>query len=199
MGVWRHREEPVNTRQDSGTRAPGEVQLAMAASWPVAMFVGLVTIAIGVVVVVWPGETLTVLSVLFGIQLLLFGVFRLISAFSSQSLAPGLTGFIGVIGMVAGVVVLRNRFETVAVLATLLGIVWIVGGSIDLISSIADNRLQDRGWIALSAAVSIVAGIIVVAWPAPTVTVIAWVAGIYLIVFGLMFCFGAFRLKKLEG
>ena len=171
----------------------------MAASWPVAMFVGLVTIAIGVVVVVWPGETLTVLSVLFGIQLLLFGVFRLISAFSSQSLAPGLTGFIGVIGMVAGVVVLRNRFETVAVLATLLGIVWIVGGSIDLISSIADNRLQDRGWIALSAAVSIVAGIIVVAWPAPTVTVIAWVAGIYLIVFGLMFCFGAFRLKKLEG
>lgn len=171
----------------------------MAASWPVAMFVGLVTIAIGVVVVVWPGETLTVLSVLFGIQLLLFGVFRLISAFSSQSLAPGLTGFIGVIGMVAGVVVLRNPFETVAVLATLLGIVWIVGGSIDLISSIADNRLQDRGWIALSAAVSIVAGIIVVAWPAPTVTVIAWVAGIYLIVFGLMFCFGAFRLKKLEG
>lgn len=177
----------------------GELDLAVASAWPVALFTGLVTIAIGVIVLAWPSETLTVLSVLFGIQLLLFGLFRLISAFSSQTLAPGLVGFIGVISMMAGVVVVRHPFETVAVLATVLGVVWIVGGSIDLIASIADRTLPDRGLTAFTALISIVAGVVVVSWPAPTLTVIAWVSGIYLVTFGLMFCFGAYRLKQLEG
>ena len=162
------------------------------------MFVGLLTLVIGIMVVAWPDETLKVLSVLFGIQLLMFGLFRLISAFSSESLAPGLVGFIGVIGMMAGVVVLRNPFETVAVLATVLGIVWIVGGSIDLIASIADRGLDNRGMAALSAVVTIIAGVVVVSWPAPTLAVIAWIAGIYLMTFGVLFCLGAFRLRQLE-
>jgi uncharacterized membrane protein HdeD (DUF308 family) len=179
-----------------------EIDLAVARSWPVVMFVGLLTLVIGIMVVAWPDETLKVLSILFGIQLLMFGVFRLISAFSSDSLAPGLVGFIGVIGMIgmiAGVVVLRNPFETVAVLATVLGVVWIVGGSIDLISSIADRRLTDRPMAAFSALVSIIAGVVIVSWPTPTLAVIAWIAGIYLITFGVLFCLGAFRLRQLEG
>jgi uncharacterized membrane protein HdeD (DUF308 family) len=186
----------------AASTALDEIDLAVAKSWPVVMFVGLVTIVIGIMVVAWPDETLKVLSVLFGIQLLVFGLFRLISAFSSDSsdsLAPGLVGFIGVIGMMAGVVVLRNPFETVAVLATVLGIVWIVGGSIDLIASIADRRLDNRGMTAFSAVVTVVAGIVVVSWPAPTLAVIAWIAGIYLITFGVLFCLGAFRLRQLEG
>jgi len=172
--------------------------LALASTWPVAMFVGVVTTVIGVMVVAWPDGTLKVLSVLFGIQLLLFGLFRLISAFSSDTAAPGLVGFIGVIGMMAGIVVIRNPFETVAVLATVLGLVWVVGGTIELISSIADSAMRDRGLIAFGAVVTIVAGIVVLAWPGPTVTVIAWIAGIYLVVFGLMICFTAFRLRRLE-
>jgi uncharacterized membrane protein HdeD (DUF308 family) len=100
--------------------------------------------------------------------------------------------------MMAGVVVIRNPLETVAVLATVLGLVWVVGGSIELISSIADSSMRDRGLVALGAVVTIVAGIVVLAWPAPTLTVIAWIAGIYLIIFGLMICYTAFRLRGLE-
>ena len=167
-------------------------------AWPVAMFVGLATIALGAILLFWPSETLTVLSVLVGIQVLLFGVFRLISAFSSKSSAPGLMGFIGVIGMVIGIAVLRHPFETVAVLAALLGIVWIVGGSIELIGAIADRRQDNRWLVAFSGAVSIVAGIVVVSWPAPTVTVVAWISGLYLLAFGLLFCYIAFQMRRLE-
>jgi len=45
---------------------------------------------------------------------------------------------------------------------------------------------------------TIIAGVVILAWPAPTLTVIAWIAGIYLIVFGLMICYAAFRLRGLE-
>lgn len=123
-------------------------------------------------------ETPTVLSVLFGIQLLLFGLFRFISAFVADTLAPGLVGFVGLVGIVAGVLVRRHPFETVAVLATLLGVVWIVTGAIDVMSGITDNSLTDRGLVALAGIVSIRAGVVVVAWPSPTITAIAWVAGL---------------------
>lgn len=178
------------------TSAPNEL-LAVARGWPIVMFVGLLTIAVGIAVVAWPDQTLVVLSVLFGIQLLLFGLFRLIGAFSSEATAPGLLGFVGILGMVAGVAVIRHPFETVAVLATILGIVWIVSGSVDVISAIADSQLDDRWLFGLMGLLSLVAGVIVVSWPAPTVTVIAWIAGMYLILFGITTAFGALRLRSI--
>ena len=180
-------------RQTLGPVSPDDVD-----SWPVAMFVGLVTLAIGVILLVWPSETLTVLSILIGLQVLLFGVFRLIGAFSSRSSAPGLTGFIGVVGMVVGLAVLRHPFESVAILAALLGVAWVVGGSIEFIAAVADGSLEHRGLAALSGLLSIGAGVIVVSWPAPTVTVIAWISGLYLIVFGLVLCVIALKLRSVE-
>lgn len=166
--------------------------------WPVALLMGMITAVIGVVVMVWPQQTLTVLSVLLGIQLVIFGLFRLISAFSSRIRVPVLLGLVGLLGMGVGVVVLRHPFESISVLATLLGVVWIVGGSIDLIGAILDGSTRDRWFVGLTAAMTIVAGIIVVSWPAPTLTVIAWIAGIYLIAIGLMVCIGAFNLKRIQ-
>lgn len=171
------------------------VALEMAGAWTTLLFVGILTAVIGVVVVAWPEQTLTVLSILFGIQLLIFGLFRLISAFSSAAIAPGLTGFVGILGMIAGVVVLRHPFHTVAVLATVLGAIWIVTGSIDVISAIADARLDHRWFLAIGGLVSIAAGIVVVSWPAPSVTVIAWVAGLFLVVEGIIISAMAFRIK----
>jgi uncharacterized membrane protein HdeD (DUF308 family) len=178
------------------TSTPAEA-LAVAREWPAVMFVGLLTLALGVIVVVWPEQTLVVLSVLLGIQLLLAGVFRLISAFSSEAMAPVFLGFVGILGMVAGVAVLRHPFETVAVLATILGIVWIVSGTIDIISAIADSQLDGRWLIGFAGALAVVAGVIVVSWPGPTVTVVAWIAGIYLIVVGITTAYGAFRLRSI--
>ncbi|MGI9612136.1 MAG: HdeD family acid-resistance protein [Acidimicrobiales bacterium] len=167
-------------------------------AWPAALVMGLLTAAMGVVVMVWPRQTLTVLSVLLGIQLVVFGLFRLISAFSSRTTVPVLLGLVGLLGMGIGVVVLRHPFESISVLATLLGVVWIVGGSIDLIEAIVNGSSRGRLIASLGAAITIVAGIIVVAWPAPTLTVIAWTAGIYLIAIGLTICVGAFNLKWMQ-
>ncbi len=187
----------MGTRNDPVAVDSNGLDLAMAREWPVVMFVGLITIALGAIVVAWPDQTLVVISVLFGIQLLLFGLFRLIGAFSSDVGSPGLVGFVGILGMVAGVAILRHPFETVAVLAMVLGIVWIVSGTIDVINAVADSSLEDRWLHAISGLLMVVAGIIIVSWPKPTVTVIAWIAGIYLIVFGLVTVFGSVRLRSL--
>jgi uncharacterized membrane protein HdeD (DUF308 family) len=40
--------------------------------------------------------------------------------------------------------------------------------------------------------------VVVVSWPAPTVTVVAWITGLYLAVVGLIFCFAALQLRRIE-
>ena len=176
---------------------PGPTALLIAREWSAILVIGILTVAVGAAVIAWPSETLTVLSVLLGIQLLVFGLFRLVGAFAHDVSSPGFIGFVGILGMVAGVVVLRNPFETVTVLATVLGAVWIVTGVIEVIDAIANKYVDGRGWMALAGLVSIAAGAVIVAWPAPTVTVIAWIAGFYLIVFGLFICASAFSMRSL--
>lgn len=171
--------------------------LALAREWPAVLFMGVVTLGLGVVVVVWPSETLTVLSILLGLQILLLGIYRLIVAFSDETMSPGLTGFVGVLLIIGGVIVLRNPFETVAVLATILGVAWIVIGAVEVIGALADRRADQRGLLFLGGLLSLTAGVVVVVWPAPTVTVIAWISGIYLIVFGLFLAVSAFSMRKL--
>jgi uncharacterized membrane protein HdeD (DUF308 family) len=184
----------TNTDAPADTGTPG---LQMAREWPALMIFGLITLALGVVIISWPQETLVVISVLMGIQLLIFGVFRLIGAFATDAGSPGWQGFVGIVLIIAGIVVVRHPFETVAVLAVLLGIVWVIFGIVEVISAIADGSIEHRWSTAIAGLVSLAAGILVVSWPAPTVTVIAWISGLYLIIFGLFFCFEAYQLRRL--
>lgn len=183
---------------DHNQERAGALDLAMASGWAVAMFVGIITVALGIILLAWPGETLRVLSILLGLQLLVFGLFRLINAFSSTTSSPGVVGFIGIIGMLAGVLVIRRPFETAAILATILGLVWIVGGSIDLISSVADRSISDRRLIALSGLVTLAAGVLIVSWPGPTLAVVAVVGGLYLVIIGLIIAATALTVRSAE-
>jgi uncharacterized membrane protein HdeD (DUF308 family) len=170
--------------------------ITLAREWSTVLFVGIVTAILGVVILVWPSETLVVLSVLFGIQLLLFGLFRLIHAFADDGPGRGLLGFVGLLGMIAGVAILRHPYEAVAVLATILGVVWIVMGSIDVIGALADKTIGHRWLQGIAGLLSIAAGVIVVVWPTPTVTVLAWIGGLYLVIFGLFIVVSSFSLRS---
>jgi uncharacterized membrane protein HdeD (DUF308 family) len=169
--------------------------LALAREWPALMFIGVVTIALGAIVLAWPSETLAVVSVLIGIQFFVFGLYRLIEALTGKT--AGLIGFVGVLLMISGVIILRNPYETVAILATILGVAWVISGSIDAIAAFTDRQTRSRGLRILSGVVSVIAGLVVVSWPAPTVTVIAWIAGLQLIIFGLMIVATAFSFRTL--
>ena len=170
--------------------------LQVARSWPVLMVMGVITVAIGVIIMAWPSETLVVLSVLFGIQLLVLGLFRLVSAFSGDVISPGLSAFAGILLMIGGVVVLRHPFGTVEVLATILGVVWIVSGSLEAVDAIGNPRRDHRVWHVIGGVLSLVAGIVVVAWPKPTITVVAWIGGIQLVIFGVVLMITALAARK---
>lgn len=174
----------------------GLVLVQAAVGWVGIMIASIISVAIGAIVLAWPSETLLVLSVLLGLQFVVFGIARLLGAFDRDALAPGLFGVIGVLMIATGVIILRNRIETLAILATILGIVWIISGAIDVIDAIVD-RTGDRRLIrVVLGVVSLVAGLVVVSWPAPTLAVIAWVSGLQLVVFGLLGVVSALALRS---
>ena len=71
--------------------------------WPLAY--GIITLAIGVVVLIWPDRTVEVVAVLFGIQLLVAGVFRFVGAIAAEGEGGGtrvLLALLGVLCFIAG-------------------------------------------------------------------------------------------------
>jgi hypothetical protein len=58
--------------------------------WQFLLGLGIVSVVIGLVILVWPDQTLRVVGVLFGIYLLVSGVIEIIVAFAPGSAAAGL-------------------------------------------------------------------------------------------------------------
>ncbi len=155
-----------------------------------AIFGGLVSLAAGLFLIFWPDKTLLFLVTLLGIWLILVGIFRVAEGLTGKGVSGGhrtLIAVVGVLYIVVGILCLRHLTGTVTVLAAILGIVWIVGG----VAEIATGFARTHGtWpkigTVLLGVLSIVAGLILFLWPGPTLTVLVWITGLWLIALGII-------------
>jgi uncharacterized membrane protein HdeD (DUF308 family) len=167
--------------------------------WGWVLFFGIVTVLAGLFALVWPGRTLQVIAVLFGIQLVVAGIFRFVTALAVDEASGGtrvLLALLGVLSFIVGLYALRNVLVTIAALALLLGIFWIVNGAVETFTALSDRGMQGRGWAIFMGLLSIVAGVVVLVYPGISLTTLAIVLGFWLIVFGVMEIVAAFRLRS---
>jgi uncharacterized membrane protein HdeD (DUF308 family) len=116
--------------------------------WGWVLGYGILTVAAGIAVLVWPGVTLLVVAVLFGIQLVVFGIFRFVSAFTMRNLgAAGRTlyALLGVISLIVGLWAIRHVDVTLVALAVFLGIYWIVNGTVEIFTAFDGRAERHRG------------------------------------------------------
>lgn len=166
--------------------------------WGWLLAFGIVTLAAGLCAIFWPGETLVILAIIFGIQLIVTGVFELIEAFAPVDPNAGGRWFMGLLGglsIVVGVLCLHNVFATLLGLALLLGVYWIVHGVMSLFHAIADHEAPSRAWTGLAGGVSVLAGIVLIVWPSLSLFYLAIVLGIWLVVYGAIMIWASFRLR----
>jgi len=170
-----------------------EVVQAVARAWWLGLIVGLITLAGGIVLVAYPGPTLTVIALLVGIELLIGGVFLILGALGhpAGSRAWGVLG--GSLAVIAGVIVLRHPSGSILVVAMAVGIYLILSGVLRLVG--ATESREGRGWLVLVALIDLALGILVVSWPSFGITTLAIVLGIVLIVRGLALVVIAFALR----
>jgi uncharacterized membrane protein HdeD (DUF308 family) len=161
---------------------------------------GIITLLAGVIVLAWPGETLLVIAVLFGIQLIIAGIFRFVTAFAAEDASGGtrvLLALLGVLSIIIGLWAVRHVLLTLIALVVLLGIFWVVNGAIELFTALSHRGMPGRGWTAAIGVLSILAGIIVLIYPGPSLLTLSIVLGIWLLVYGAMEIMAAFRLRGL--
>lgn len=159
-----------------------------AGLWAPVVFFAVLTVALGIVIVVWPHVTLRVAAVLFGVQLLVHGLYRVIQAAGSREvpMAARASMFaLGLLSMLVGLLCVVRVATTIFALALLVGLFWIVSG-ISQLSMAAAGHGRERALTVLSGLLGVVAGVIVIAWPHASLTVLTVVLGWWLIVLGCL-------------
>lgn len=164
------------------------------------MLSGLLAVVLGVLMLAWPGKTLVVAAVLFGAYLLISGIAQVVFAFSLHVSAGGriLLFISGAASLVLAVLAFRHFGEGYAVLllAIWIAIGFVFRGVATAVSAISDPTLPGRGWQIFFGVISLIAGIVMMAWPGLSLLTLLMVVGWYLIFIGVFEIVGAFVIRK---
>ena len=169
-----------------------------ASGWQALVVVGVVTVILGLVVALHPTGSLNVIAVLLGVLLVISGIFDLVRVFDSSESHRVWLGIAGLLLVVIGVVLIRHLNLTVALVGLVIGITWIVQGLAELADAFSGGPGERRGWWIFFGLISLVAGIVVVAVPTTSVTVLAVLVGIWFIVTGLVEIVGGFMQRHAD-
>jgi uncharacterized membrane protein HdeD (DUF308 family) len=167
-------------------------------TWQLLLLIGITAVALGVIVLVWPGKTLLVAGVLFGIYLVVSGIGYVFAAFGTHAGAAMrvLSFLTGVVSLVLGFFCFRDKYEAVALLALWIGISWVFRGMTLLAAALSFDRLPGRGWQAFSGVVIVIGGGVLIIYPIDSIAILALVAGWWLIVIGIMDVISAFQVRS---
>lgn len=172
----------------SGRAADPEDMLAgLGSSWTWILGSALTTLIPGIIILVWPDESLHVLAIIIGLYLLVTAAFRFVAAFAPEAQGERVARLlVAVLFALAGVLCLRHPLQTIAALSLIVGIVWLGSGMLAAYVAIAGKGLPHRGAVFGAAALGIVAGIVVLALPAQSAVALTRLLGLWLVLLGVV-------------
>ncbi len=164
---------------------------------------GLVCVALGVVLLVWPKETLLVATALLGAVLVISGVLSLLRALftpehhgASARVMPAIGGLITV---AIGIVCLRHLSGSVVFLASVFAIAWLISGIAEIFGAFGGGGGGSvRTGTLVVGIISVLGALTVLAWPGISLVTLTIIVGIWLIAAGLAQLMVAWRLRSSE-
>ncbi|MFI6033855.1 HdeD family acid-resistance protein [Streptomyces sp. NPDC051315] len=166
-------------------------------AWQVVLVTGIASLVLGVLVLGWPGASLVAAGVLFGVYLVVSGVFQLVSAFGThRTTSLRVLAFIsGTLSILLGLFCFRGPMRSVLLLALWIGIGWVIRGITQTLAAVSDRAMPARGWQIFLGAVTFVGGIVLIDSPFESVAVLTLVGGIWLVVVGVVETATAVRIR----
>ncbi|WP_156685656.1 HdeD family acid-resistance protein [Mycobacterium sp. Marseille-P9652] len=176
----------------------GPLQQLARSAWQLLLLIGVLAVALGVIVLAWPGKTLFVAGVLFGIYLVVSGIGYVFASFGTHAGAAMrvLTFITGVVSVVLGFFCFRDKFEAVTLLAIWIGVSWLFRGMTILAAALALDHVPGRGWQVLSGLIIVVGGAVMIVSPLDSIAILTLVAGCWLIAIGLVDIINAFQVRS---
>jgi uncharacterized membrane protein HdeD (DUF308 family) len=170
--------------------------------WKSTVASGVLTIALGALVLMWPGKTLLVAAFLFGLYLLISGLAQVFFAFGLHTSAGSrfLLFLSGAVSVVLAVLAFRHfgsdPSTALLLLAIWIGIGFIFRGVAAVATAISElSGTPGRGWTVFFGVVTILAGVVVLGYPFDSLVTLTLVVGIWLIIIGILEIISGLQLR----
>jgi len=153
------------------------------------LFRGIAAVLFGIIALVWPKMTLSVLVFVFGLFVVISGITAVVAALRNTEF-PGWGWLLGegILGILAGAIALAWPGITALAFLYLIAFWAILTGILALVAPLAYPMSGGRGVLSvLSGLVSIVFGILIAAQPSSGLLAVVWLIGVYAIVVGIMY------------
>jgi uncharacterized membrane protein HdeD (DUF308 family) len=168
--------------------------------WKSTLLSGILSLILGVLVLAWPGISVLVAAIWFGVYLLITGIAQVVFAFSLHVAAGSriLLFISGAASLILAVLAFRHFGQGYAVLllAIWIGVGFIFRGVATTVSAISDPVLPGRGWSIFVGVISLLAGIVVIAYPFDSIITLAYVVGAWFVVIGVFEIVSSFGIRK---
>ncbi|MGF2944618.1 HdeD family acid-resistance protein [Mycobacterium sp. Lab-001] len=170
--------------------------------WKSTLTSGILSLVLGGLILAWPGRTVFLAAILFGIYLLVTGIAQVIFAFSLHVSAGSrvLLFISGTASLILAVLAFRHfgkdDLTAIWLLAIWIGIGFIFRGVATSISAISDPNLPGRAWSIFIGVISLLAGIVVLASPFASIVTLALVVGVWFVVIGVFEIVSSFGIRK---
>jgi uncharacterized membrane protein HdeD (DUF308 family) len=168
-------------------------------AWTAALVAAIGMVAVGVMLLVWPNATLTVVAILIGAALIVAGLLRLFDGATARGESGGMRAadiVIGLLAVIAGLYCLKHHSLTVLVVALVVGLFWVIHGIGDLIVASTSGKVPGRGLKAIGGVISLAAGLVILFWPGISLILLLTVLGAWLIFYGVVLAGLAFELRR---
>ncbi len=150
-----------------------------ASLWWLVVLFGVAVLGVGIFFVASPHETLSTFTVIGGIFLLVDGVLAIIASVFGRGEGRGLLALVGVLSAIAGLVLIKKPFGTLVVFVLVFGVWFIVAGGVRFVAALGEP--ESRAANIAIALLDLVAGIVILSWPGPSLATLAVIIGIVLI------------------
>lgn len=166
--------------------------------WKSVLLTGILSLVLGILVLAWPGISIVVAAIFFGAALLVNGISQVFHAFTMHVSAGGrvLLFISGAAALILAVLCFRSIQNSLLLLAIWVGIGFIFRGVSTSVSAISDPDMPGRGWQIVIGLISLVAGVIVLAYPFSSLATLALVVGFWLVFIGGFEIAASFRIRK---
>lgn len=164
------------------------------------LFRGGLALALGMIVLLQPGLALRTLILLFGIFVIIDGIFAIVGSAVTRDESWGWGVFFGLVGVGIGVVALRRPEGVETVLILVIAAWALVAGLFQIYGAFVLRSAGARswGWILVAGLASFAVGLIFFVDPSLGAKTISLLFGIYMVVLGLALLLAAFAFRGLS-
>ncbi|CAM2181616.1 membrane protein HdeD [Paraburkholderia sacchari] len=169
----------------------------LSAHWGWLLARGIAAILFGVLAYAWPGLTVLTLALVWGAYAIVDGAFALLYGARGGGSRRWSYVFVGVIGVLAGLVAFFWPGETAIILVMIIGFWALAVGFFEIVYAIQYRHAIAHPWVVgLSGLLSVALGFFVVMYPGAGALSLIWLIASFAILYGILMIVASLQLRR---